>query len=97
LFILFARLVTVGVQRVTVSLPKETETLAKDAAKAAGLSVSAWIARAVVHEAQFQDAVAEVEAYVETLDVPEEVRRKAEAVHARLVERSGHASRMEAS
>lgn len=80
-----------------MSLPKETAQRAQQAAEAAGLSVSAWIAQAIEREAQFHADLAEVEEYVATLGISEAEWDDAEALVARALARGVRTARTDAS
>jgi hypothetical protein len=96
-FILMAKLVIVGVQRVTVSFPEETVRLVKEASEEAGLSVSAWLARAAEQQIAHKTNLDEVEAFVAALDIPDADWAKTEEIVARTLARDARLRRERAS
>ncbi|MGH7866611.1 MAG: hypothetical protein ACREP9_03010 [Candidatus Dormibacteraceae bacterium] len=52
-----------GVHKVSVSLEDDAYQAAKLAAKAEGVSLSAWLSRAAAHEARIQDGLRAVAEY----------------------------------
>jgi hypothetical protein len=78
-------LADVGVHKVSVSLEDDAYEAARAAARAEGMSLSAWLSRAAAHEARIQNglrAVAEFEA--EHGPLSEEELRKADGILDRL-------------
>jgi hypothetical protein len=82
---------------VTVSFPEETVRLVKEAAEEAGLSVSAWLARAAEEQIAHNSNLAEIEEFVATLDISDAAWAKAEEVVARTLARGARRRREEAS
>lgn len=80
-----------------MSFPQETMRLVKEAAEDAGLSVSAWLARAAEQQISHKSNLEEIEAYVATLDISDEEWTKAEEIVARTFARQARRRRAKAS
>jgi hypothetical protein len=82
---------------VTVSFPEETVRLVKEAAEEAGLSVSAWLARAAEKQIAHKSNLEEIEAHVATLDISDADWAKTEEIVARTLARTARLRREKAS
>ncbi|WP_127356742.1 hypothetical protein [Actinacidiphila soli] len=59
-----------SLERVTITIPSEILSAAKEAAEREGLSVSAWLSRAAEHAAKIEAGLAEAEVVLAEIGPP---------------------------